>query len=241
MKIPFVKEWGSWVVFVASCLAGLIAGLLMRPWEYGREFALQTALTIAGLSFFINSKNPLNLALRSKGRKREYINWFLFFIIGGLILLYPFLEEGIKDFYIFSILIASYAALLFLGKEHSLVTELNGFALLTLSAPVVYFSVTGHMLFSLYAVVLIYFAAGVLKIRVRLRKSLACRAAMILYFAGAMMAYYLIGVSVVLAFPMFENVLSSIWLRDEKLRTTGYIEMTKSIVFIILLGLFWRV
>jgi hypothetical protein len=241
MKIPFVKEWGSWVVFGASCLAGLIAGILMKPWEYGREFAAQTALTVAGLSFLINAKNPLNLALRSKGRNREYINWFLFFVIGGLILLYPFLEEGIKDFYIFSILIASYAVLLFLGKEHSLATELNGFALLTLSAPVVCFSVTGQVLLKLYAVVLIYFVAGVLKVRVRLKKSIIFRAVMILYCMGAVIAYYFMDVFIVLALPLVENVVSSIWMRDEKLRTTGNIELAKSIVFIILIGLFWRV
>ncbi len=241
MKIPFVKEWGSWVVFGASCLAGFIAGMLMKPWEYGREFAAQTALTVAGLSFLINSKNPLNLALRSKGSKREYMCWFLFFIVGGLVLLYPFLTEGITGFYMFSVLIASYAALLFLGKEHSLVTELNGFALLTLSAPVVYFSVTGQVLLKLYAVVLIYFVAGVLKVRVRVKKSFTYRAVMVLYCAGAVTAYHLMNVSSVLALPMIENIVSSVWLRDEKLRTTGNIELIKSIVFIVLIGLYWRV
>lgn len=51
MKIPFVKEWGSWTVFVASWLAALVAAFLNRPWDAGRDFTALTVLTILGLAF----------------------------------------------------------------------------------------------------------------------------------------------------------------------------------------------
>ena len=239
MKIPVVKEWGSWVVFSSSCLAGLITGLKTQPWLAGRDFTKVTALTILGSAFLINSKNPLASAIRSK-EKKEHILWFLFFALTGLVFLIPFLIEGIKTFQIFAILIASYIILLSSGKEHHLAAELNGFALLTISAPVVYFAVTGEMSWKLYLAVTAFFAAGVFKVRLRLRKTLLFRWVMVLYCAFTSIIFHLAGIPVVLLLPLIENVITAVWLREEKLRTTGNIELTKGIVFLIFTGLFWN-
>ena len=240
MKIPLVKEWGSWVVYISSLSAALITGLLTHPWQTGRDFSVKTFLTVSGLTFLINSKNPLASTLRTRGQQKEHVLWFLFFSLTGLVLLVPFLIEGIKSFLIFSILILSYVILLLFGKEHHIFTELNGFALLTLSTPVVYFAITGEMSLKLYLAVFIYFAAGVFKVRVRLKRTLFYRIIMVMYCAAALAVFYLLGLSVILLLPLIENIMSVILMREEKLKVTGYTELIKGVVFIVLIGLFWH-
>ncbi|HBH62147.1 MAG TPA: hypothetical protein DDX85_10510 [Nitrospiraceae bacterium] len=240
MKIPVVKEWGSWAVFFSSSLAALVAGILTRPWETGRGFSHVTLLTVLGMALLINAKNPLASALRTRGNKKEHVVWFLFFIVSGLVVLIPFLRDGFRSFFMFSILVLSYGILLYRGKEHSLFTEYNGFALLTLAAPVIYFTLTGVLSFKLYAAVLLFFGAGVFKVRVRTRKTMKYRWIMVLYCAVAVILYSLMNIPVILLLPLLENVVSVLLMREEKLRTTGYTELIKGIMFIILVGLFWQ-
>ncbi len=133
-----------------------------------------------------------------------------------------------------------YILLLFLGREHHLFTEITGFALLVLSAPAVYFVITGDLQIRLYLAVLIFFTAGVLKVRVRLRKSLFYRWTMIAYCAVSIFLFYLLDISVLLLLPLAENVIYVIRIREEKLRMTGNIELSKGVVFTFLLGFFWR-
>lgn len=240
MKFPIVKEWGSWAVFVSSWLAALIAGLLTRPWETGREFTGLTVYTILGLTFLINSKNPLASVLRTKGGNKENVFWLFLFSLAGLALLIPFLMQGAKEFWFFSFLVLSYIVLLLAGKEHHIIAELNGFALLAISAPVVYFAVTGDMSLRLYAAVTVFFSAGVLKVRVRLKKSAFYRCVMFLYCLGAVFLFYLLSISILILLPLLENMISALIMRDEKLKTTGNTEMVKGIIFIILIALFWK-
>jgi len=241
MKIPVVKEWGSWAVFFSSLIAALAAASLTHPWEKGgRDFPGVTLITVLGLVFLINSKNPLASSLRTRGDKKEHVLWFLFFSVSGLALLTPFLLEGTRDFIIFSVPVLSYGMLLYRGKEHSLFTELNGFALLTLAAPIIYFTVTGALSLKLYAAVLLFFCAGVFKVRVRTRKTFKYRCIMVLYCAVAVILYSLMNISVIILLPLMENVVSVISMKEEKLRTTGYTELIKGIIFISLVGLFWQ-
>ena len=239
MKVPVVKEWGSWVVFSSSCLAGLITGLSTRPWLAGRDFANVTVLTIIGLVFLINSKNPLASALRSRGKKR-HVRWFLFFALTGLALLIPFLTEGIKAFQFFGLLAVTYVVLLSFGKEHHLASELNGFALLTISAPVVYFAVTGEMSWKLYIAVTVFFSAGVFKVRLRLRKTPLFRLVMVLYCVTSAVLFYYINISLLILAPLLENIAAALWLKEEKLSKTGYTELAKGVLFIVFTGFFWR-
>ncbi|RPI33666.1 MAG: hypothetical protein EHM54_10470 [Nitrospiraceae bacterium] len=239
MKIPIVREWGSWAVFFTSCLGGLIAGLRMRPWVHGREFAAETLLTILGLTLLINSKPSIASSIRSKGKK-EHILWLLFFVIAGLALLTPFLVKGLNAFLIFALPAAGYLILLWAGKEHNLATELTGFSLLTVAAPAVYFAVTGDMSWKLYLAVTLFFWAGVLKVRMRLRKSGFFRSVMIFYCVTVSLIYNFLGVPVLILLPLLENVFTALWLRPEKLRATGYTELAKGILFLIFIWLFWN-
>jgi len=239
MKIPLVKEWGSWAVFSTSCAAGIVTGLRVQPWLSGREYCTITTLTILGLALLINSKNPLASAIRSKGKK-EHVLWSLFFALAGLAMLMPFLLEGFGTFIIFGVLIAIYIALLSTGKEHHIMTELNGFALLTISSPAVYFAVTGQMSWKLYLAVTLFFSAGVFKVRMRLRKAPFFRWAMVLYCAAASGIFLLAKIPVILLLPLTENIVSALFPGEEKLRATGYTELVKSIIFIVLIWLFWQ-
>ena len=251
MKIPIVKEYGSWAVFGSSCLAALCAGLMTRPWSSGREFTATTFMTILGLILLINAKVPFSSLLRSKAftesgesetgnRNKENLYWFLFFMLAGSGLLIPFLINGFKYFIGFSLLVVSYSIFMDKGREHYLIAEINGFALLTLSAPIIYFTVTGDISMRIYAAVLLFFIAGVLKVKVRIRKTPVYRIAMICYCMAALIIFHVLDISLILLVPLSENVLSAIWMRDEKLKTVGDIELAKGIIFIVLTGFFWK-
>ncbi len=239
-KIPFVKEWGSWAVFIYSCSIGLVAGLLTLPWETGDDYSLRTLSAILGLAFLVNSKAPLASLLRTGGKDREYLGWFLFFALAGSALLTPFLVDWPFIVFISFLLVLSYLVFVLRNKEHYLLAELNGFALLALSAPIVYFVVTGDISWKLYAAVLIFFWAGVLKVRVRLRKTYLYRVIMLIYCATAPLFYYCLEISVILLLPLLENIVSLILMREERLRTTGNIELIKGAVFLVLAGFFWK-
>ncbi|HDH34349.1 MAG TPA: hypothetical protein ENG88_02715, partial [Nitrospirae bacterium] len=237
---PFVKEWGSWAVFIYSCSTGLVAGLLTQPWLNGNGFSINTLATILGLTFLVNSKAPLTSFLRAGENRKEHLGWLLFFGLTGLALLIPFLIDGPLILLISFLLVAIYLIFVSSGKEHYLLAELNGFALLTLSAPIVYFVITGDVSWKLYAAVLTFFSAGVLKVRVRLKKTVPYRILMVLYCAAAPFFFYCVNIPVILLLPLSENIISVILMREERLRTTGNIELIKGAVFLILAGFFWQ-
>lgn len=240
MKVPFVKEWGSWVVFVSCCFAAMVAAMPQLPVENKGNIFAGPALTILGFALLINAKNPAASLIRSKGRNRSQLIWLIFFTITGIALLAPFLMTGIKDFMVFLLLVLFYVIVLMSGREHHILAEMNGFAILTLSAPVVYFAMTGELSMKLYAAVLIFFWAGVFKVRLRIRKTLFFRKAVVLYCAAAAVAFFLLNISIMLLLPLAENIVSAVLMREEKLKETGYIELSKSIAFILLLSFFWR-
>ncbi len=251
MKIPIVKEYGSWAVFGSSCLAALWAGLMTRPWKSDREFAVITGMTILGLMLLINTKVPFSSLLRSRAftesgesdtgnQQKVNLWWFIFFMVTGLVLLAPFLIHGSRYFVGFSLFVVSYSIFMLRGREHHILAEINGFALLTLSAPITYFTVTGIISMKLYAAVLIFFAAGVLKVRMKIRKTAAYRAVMICYCIASAALFQMLDIPLILLVPLLDNVISAVWMRAEKLKTVGNTELTKGILFVVLTGLFWK-
>jgi hypothetical protein len=241
MKIPVVKEYGSWAVFIFSCAAGITTGFLSRPWQRGRVYSLILLLTVLGMTLLINAKNPLTNLTRSKGDKRNDLFWLVLFGSAGGILLIPFMREGLSDFFVFSPLIIIYILLLCSGKEHSLITEINGFALLTLSAPALYFVITGEASPRLFIAVFVFFAAGVFKVRMRLKKTLFFRWVMAVYCVCSVVIYVLvIDISAAVLLPLLENLIAGVRRKGGRLRTTGNIELVKGAIFTVLLGIFWK-
>ena len=188
----------------------------------------------------VNSKRPLTSLLRRDDNRREDLIWFLIFGLSGLALLMPFVQDGLKTFIIFSPLLIFYFIYLYHGREHDLAAEFLGFALLTLSAPVIYFVLTGTLSFRLYLVVFVFFAAGILKVRTSMKKTSLYRSSMIIYCAVSPVLFIMLSVSPYLLLPLSENVISSVMNREERLRTVGNIELVKGVIFVLLLLLYWR-
>jgi hypothetical protein len=240
MKIPVVKEHGSWVVFIFSSVIGIAAGLRSRPWRGEGDLLFVPVLTIMGLAALINSKSPLASALRAKSGKMPHLAWFTFFAVAGIFMLSPFLYSGFKTVVVFLPLVACYVILLSFDMEHKLLVELLGFSILSLSSPSVYFTVTGEMSYRLYLAVFIFFGAGVFKVRMRLKKDLKYRLLMILYCAFSLVIFHLTDMILYILLPLVENIVSAVRMREEKLRTTGNIELVKGLMFTGLLIFFWR-
>jgi hypothetical protein len=240
MKVPVVKEYGSWAVLIFSCAAGITTGLLTKPWQTGRGYSVELLLAVLGMTLLVNSKDPLTSMLRAKESRKEHLLWLVFFGVSGLLLLLPVLHDKITVFFPFLPLVFSYVVLLAIGKEHSLLTELNGFALLMVSAPVTYFVITGEVSMRLFIAVFIFFAAGVFKVKARIKKTSAYRGLMVFYCVFAVIIYFYSDISVFILAPLFENIISVAFMREERLKTTGNTELIKGVFFTGLITLFWQ-
>jgi len=236
MKIPILREYGSWAVFILSSASGIAAGLSSGQW---RGEITEIIFTILGMALLINSKNPFSSLVRASWHDRSLL-WFMLFALSGIAFLIPFLAEGLKAFLPFFLLIFSYLILLSIKKEHHLITELNGFALLTISAPVVYFVVASEMSIRLYLAVLIFFTASVFRVRMKIRRAFAYRLLMFIYCIIAITIFVYLKLSLFLLLPLIENIASAFWLRKETLRRIGDIELAKGVVFLILFAFFWK-
>jgi hypothetical protein len=234
-----VKEHGAWFVFILSCAAGIIAGSLSAMQSTAGRPHLKLVLAIAGMSLLINAKVPAVSLIRSGSRRVEDAAWLGLFIFSGILLLLPFLADGFLPFALFVPLVIAYFILIAIDKEHLIVTEIIGFSLLTAGGAVTYFILTGVLSIKLYAAVLIFFCAGVFKVRLRLKKTFFYRQVMVIYCIAAAGIYVLMGLSPLILLPLLENVLFSVWPRDEKLKVTGNTELVKGLVFLLLLGLFF--
>jgi hypothetical protein len=234
VNIPVVKEHGSWVVFALSSIVAVIAAMDV---SMGEIPYLRLVPVISGIALLINSKKPLTSAIRAGRQRASSIYWFFFFSMCGLLMVFPFMIKGIVSFSVFLPLIILYALLLFSGREHSLIAELTGFALLCVTAPVVYFILTGELSLRLYLIVLLFFSAGVFKVRLRLRKGVKEKAMMILYCIGVFIVFRYLGVPTIILLPLLENLLTALWIREEKLSTTGQIELLKGVAFVFLFAI----
>ncbi|MBI4679779.1 MAG: hypothetical protein HY753_00845 [Nitrospirae bacterium] len=73
-----------------------------------------------------------------------------------------------------------------------------------------------------------------------MKKNLVYRFIMIFYCAVSLAIFYYLNISNVVLLPLIENIVSVIWMREEKLRTTGNTELLKGIVFTVLLAFVWQ-
>jgi hypothetical protein len=238
MKIPVVKEHGSWVVSALSFVAGFATGAASHR-AFPDAGMLPGLLTLAGLALLINSKSPMASLLKG-ARTGKSLAWFLVFTVSGCLLLFPFMLNGFRSFVIFSPLLLLYVILLYGGRERNLLTELTGFSLLTLPAPVAYFVATGSISYRLYLAVFIYFAAGVFKVRATTRRDAVYRLLMVFYCAVCPVTYFILGLPVIVLLPLLENVFSAIWTGERPLSMIGNTEFAKGIIFVVLLIMVWK-
>lgn len=201
-------------------------------------FNLSSFLSLLSVSLFINSKQAFTVWIRQKKPNAVYI--FLGqVIIGSLFIILVFSSETLR-LIPFAIIPLSYVASLYLLGEHAVLTELLGFATLTMAAPLARFLASGLIDIPLYVATAIFFMAGVLKVRIQLRKRLIDRFIMISYIVISIIVYSLIKISVILLLPLMDNLIFALTLYKVRLATTGWIEVAKSVTFVVLSIFFYQ-
>lgn len=224
-----LKEYGSWSVMILSFLIGILIS-----WT----FNLSSFLSLLSVSMFINSKQAFTVWIRQKKPNAVYI--FLGqVIIGSLFIILVFSSETLR-LIPFAIIPLSYVTSLYLLGEHAVLTELLGFATLTMAAPLARFSASGLIDIPLYVATAIFFMAGVLKVRIQLRKRLIDRFIMISYIVISIIVYSLIKIPVILLLPLMDNLIFALTLYRVRLATTGWIEVAKSVTFVVLSIFFYQ-
>jgi hypothetical protein len=123
--------------------------------------------------------------------------------------------------------------------EHFVLTEVLGFALLALASLFSHYTVTGVLDYRLYLALIVFFGAGVFKVRVQLRKRGVDRAVSVAYLLLAVVLYALFEIPVVLLLPLVDNLVFSIAPYQVRLKTLGWIEVAKSPLFLLLLALLY--
>jgi len=221
-----LKEYGSWSVMLISFLAGILISKKITP---------SSIVSLLSLCLYINSKQAFTIWIRQKDRRAFYL-FSGQTLVATILILTAFSSDSLKIMPFVSIPIIYLLSLRFSG-EHALITELMGFAVLTLSSLIARFSVTGVIDLSLYIATALFFMAGVLKVRIQLKKRMSDRVAMIFYIFIAMALYYSIDMPLIILLPLIDNLIFSLTLYRVRLATTGWIEVAKSISFLILIYL----
>lgn len=212
-----------------SYLTGLIVS--------GRATPGSVAVFIA-LSLYINSKQSFVLWLRRREERHSIsLAVFMVQILVATMMLLPVLGSGLVLLIPYVLAPLAYLLCLkFLG-EHSILTEISGFVLLSLSALVAKMTTTGVIDPALFIAVAVFFTAGVFKVRIQFTKGMLQRVLMVIYIAFALVIYQLIHTPVFVLLPLIDNLVFSITLYRAKLSVIGWLEVLKGFVFLVLMAL----
>jgi YwiC-like protein len=227
-KNYFLKEYGSWSVLIIAFLTGLIVS---------RGFAWQTVPVFIALCLLINSKQALAKWVREKGSRPAVI--FLGQLVVATVTLIAVFGEGVSQLLPLLVFPAAYLLMSRFAGEHHILTEVLGFALISLAAVLAKFTVTGGVDVRLFIAVAFYFTAGVFKVKTLLFKKTRDRVLTVLYVVLAAFVYRGYHVSLIILLPLIDNLIAAALLYKVKLKTTGWIEVSKSILFLILMSLYY--
>lgn len=229
MKSYFLKEYGSWSVLLVAYIAGLMAGGRLTPEAFP---------VLIALAMLVNSKQAFTLWLRQR-RDTQSLTVFLGQIaFATLLLLYVF-RGGVMPLLPLLIIPVAYLAVNRLAGEHALVTEVLGFLLLSLAAPIAKYAVTFSLDHRLLIAVAVFFCVGVFKVRVQLRKTVRDRIISASAVVAGVIIYLVAKLPLILLLPLADNLLFSAVLYQVKLKTTGWIEVAKSVVFLVLIAVYY--
>ncbi|MEK6743852.1 MAG: hypothetical protein AABZ15_09585 [Nitrospirota bacterium] len=218
----FLKEYGSWSVLTVAFLIGLGVSRAL-PW--------QAILLYLALGLLINSKQAYTKWVR-KMDDRTPLGIFLGQVAFAAVILVALIGGGIPQLLPLLVLPAAYLLMNRLAGEHFVVTELLGFALLSLAAVLAKFLVVQGVDVRLFVATALYFTAGVFKVKAVLFKKPRDRVLTVLYVLFALYAYGRFHIAAIVLLPLVENIIMAVTLYKVRLQTTGWIEVAKSLAFL---------
>lgn len=225
-----LKEYGSWSVLLVAFLTGLVVV---------REFPLAALPVLFSLGLLINSKQAFMKWLRQSTVQKHLVVFLAQIALAGIVLVLVYFE-GIVTLLPLLALPAAYLAVNRIAGEHFVVTELLGFALLSLAAVLAKFLVVQGVDVRLFAATALYFTSGVFKVKAVLFRKVRDRILSVLYILFAAVIYRRFQISLFVLLPLAENVVMAVAPYNKvRLQTTGWIEVAKSLAFLTLMGLYF--
>ena len=225
----FLKEYGSWSVLITAWLVGI---------GVSRDFTWLAFPLVLALGLLINSKQAFTRWLREKGDQRSFVIFIGQVVVATAVLVAVF-GSDVPRLLPLLVVPAAYLLMNWFAGEHFILTELLGFALLSLAAVLAKFLITNGVDVRLFVAVALYFTAGVFKIKAFLFKKTTDRVFTVLYVLFAVVVYRGFHLSLFLLLPLLENLIAAATLYKVRLQTTGWIEVAKSLGFLLLMLLYY--
>jgi hypothetical protein len=216
-----LKEYGSWSVLLVAFSVGLGVSRAL-PW--------QVLPVIIALGLLINAKQAYTKWVRQRSVKKHLLVFLGQIALGASVLLVVY-RSGLPQLLPLLVLPAAYLLSSRFAGEHAVLTELLGFALLSLAAVLAKFLVVEGVDVRLFVAVALYFTAGVFKVKAVLFKKMKDRVVTVLYVLFTAYAYQRFHIALIIMLPLAENVIMAAVLYKVRLQTTGWIEVTKSLLF----------
>jgi hypothetical protein len=217
-----LKEYGSWSVLIIAYLIGI--GVC-------KAFTWTEIPLFLALGLLINSKQAYTKWSRSTEDRKSLII-FLAHIGVAAVVLFAIFDGDIPVLLPLLIFPLAYLLMDKFAGEHFILTEALGFALLSLSAVMAKFLLTGGVDVRLFVGTALYFMAGVFKVKAVLLKKKKDRILTALYVVFAALVYQRMHIPVIILLPLVDNLIVSASPYKVKLQTTGWIEVGKSLIFL---------
>ncbi len=225
----FLKEYGSWSVLIIAFLVGI---------GVSRGFTWLVFPLFLALAMLVNSKQAFSKWLRKKGDQRYFVI-FICQIVAATAVLVAVFGSDVPRLLPLLVIPTAYLLMNRFAGEHFLLTELLGFALLSLAAVLAKFLITNGIDVRLFVAVALYFTAGVFKVKVLLFKKSMDRVLAVLYVLFVVVVYRGFHLSLLPLLPLLENLIAAATLYKVRLQTTGWIEVAKSLAFLLLMLLYY--
>lgn len=217
-----LKEYGSWSVLTVAFLIGL---------GVSRAFPWQAIPLYLALGLLINSKQAYTKWVR-KTEDRTPLGIFLVQVAIAAVILVALFGGSMPQLLPLLVFPAVYLLMNRFAGEHHVLTELLGFALLSLAAVLARFLVVEGVDVRLFVATALYFTAGVFKVKAVLFKKLRDRVLTVLCVLFALYAYGRFHITAIVLLPLVENIVMAFTLYKVRLQTTGWIEVVKSLIFL---------
>jgi hypothetical protein len=221
----FLKEYGSWSVLIVAYLIGI---------GVSRAFDWRLVPLLLALGLLINSKQAFSKWNRGTDKKRSFVVFLAQIAVAASILVAVF-GSNIPMLLPLLIFPAAYLLSNKIAGEHFILTELLGFALISLAAVLAKFLLTGGLDVRLFLGVALYFTAGVFKVKTLLLRKTRDRVLGVLYLLLSVFVYHRMHIPLIILLPLVDNLIVSLNPYKVKLKTTGWIEVAKSLAFLGLL------